>query len=154
MIKWSQLSNWTKCDKWKDFTVNSFSGIDLSSDPCLYFTLGKKKAVTLSLTVLVVIEMLNALNAISDEMSILQVTPFQNVYLLIAIAASISVHCMILYVPFFNNIFGIMPLDLSEWGLVLLWSVPVVLIDEFVKFVIRSVLSNKNPCAIEHKKTD
>jgi P-type Ca2+ transporter type 2C len=34
--------------------------------PCEYFTAGKAKASTLSLSVLVAIEMLNALNALSE----------------------------------------------------------------------------------------
>jgi Ca2+-transporting ATPase len=36
--------------------------MDFSQNPCSYFTEGKKKASTLSLSVLVVIEMFNALN--------------------------------------------------------------------------------------------
>ena len=39
--------------------------MDFSENPCNYFVDGKVKASTLSLSVLVVIEMLNALNAIS-----------------------------------------------------------------------------------------
>lgn len=35
-------------------------------DPCDYFTYGKAKASTLSLSVLVAIEMFNALNALSE----------------------------------------------------------------------------------------
>lgn len=36
------------------------------SDPCDYFTYGKAKASTLSLSVLVAIEMFNAMNALSE----------------------------------------------------------------------------------------
>jgi len=133
--------------------VNSYSGIDLSKDSCLYFTIGKKKPVTLALTVLVVIEMLNALNAISDESSIFVVSPFQNFYLIAAIFGSITIHCLILYIPFFNDIFGIMPLDISEWLLVLAFSVPVVILDEFIKFVVRNILSSNNSHAIKKLKS-
>lgn len=36
------------------------------AEPCEYFTVGKAKASTLSLSVLVAIEMFNALNALSE----------------------------------------------------------------------------------------
>lgn len=36
------------------------------NDPCDYFTYGKAKASTLSLSVLVAIEMFNAMNALSE----------------------------------------------------------------------------------------
>ena len=81
--------------------------MDLSKDPCKYFVEGKVKASTLSLSVLVVIEMLNALNAISEDNSLLTVSPFVNVYLLLAISWSIGLHVMIVYVPFMNKIFSI-----------------------------------------------
>jgi len=130
------LTTWTQCHKWTDFTVNSFSGIDLKN-PCDYFTIGKRKAVTLSLTVLVVIEMFNAMNAISDEASLLQMPPYKNKWLIVAIIFSVTLHCVILYIPFFNNIFGIMPLDAKEWGLVIIFSAPVVLLDEVIKLYAR-----------------
>jgi len=66
LITYSQLAHWGDCPTWKDFKVNNFiEGMDLSENPCNYFVEGKVKASTLSLSVLVVIEMLNALNAIS-----------------------------------------------------------------------------------------
>lgn len=125
--------------------------MDFSKDACLYFTLGKRKPVTLSLTVLVVIEMFNAMNAISDELSILTVTPLNNLYLIFAITCSMLVHCMILYVPFFNEVFGIMPLDLSEWILVVVFSFPVIIIEEIMKFLIRSFGKNDSSHQIHHK---
>lgn len=41
---------------------------------------------------------------------------------------------MILYVPFFNQVFGIAPLNFKEWMMVLAFSAPVCLIDEVLKF--------------------
>lgn len=151
LISWDRLTTWTKCESWTDFTVNNYSGMDFSKQPCHYFTIGKKKPVTLALTVLVIIEMLNAMNAISDESSLFSVPPTRNPYLLLAIFASVSVHCMILYVPFFNDIFGIMPLDTKEWILVLYFSVPVIIIDEIIKFVVRNLLSRRNAHEIKHE---
>eukprot|EP00967_Tisochrysis_lutea_P037147 scaffold44703_cov18-Tisochrysis_lutea.AAC.2 len=59
-------------------------------------TTGKTKAMTLSLSVLVAIEMFNALNALSEDYSLLQMPPWSNPYLLVAIALSFSLHFVIL----------------------------------------------------------
>jgi Ca2+-transporting ATPase len=139
-----------ECEKWTDFKVNDFMGIDLQTNPCNYFTTGKRKAVSLSLTVLVIIEMLNAMNAVSDESSILIMHPFKNLWLILAIFFSVSLHCMILYIPFFNRIFGIAPLDLNEWALVMIFSIPVILIEELTKILVRAI-NNRN---IKKVKTD
>lgn len=109
--------------------------MDFAKNPCEYFTRGKVKASTLSLSVLVVIEMLNALNAVSEDNSLITIPPWVNPYLLLAIFASIGSHIFILYVPIMNSIFGITPLNLYEWKLVLLFSFPVILIDEVLKFI-------------------
>ena len=134
-VTWSQLSNWSECPNWTGFSVSPFLGIDFSKNPCEYFTRGKVKASTLSLSVLVTIEMLNALNALSEDNSLLVIPPWINGWLLVAIAASIGSHLFILYVPVMNSIFGITPLNLQEWGLVLAFSFPVILIDEVLKFI-------------------
>lgn len=81
--------------------------MDFSENPCSYFTNGKVKASTLSLSVLVVIEMLNALNAISEDNSLFTMSPFINPWLLLAISGAIALHMMIVYVPWMATIFGI-----------------------------------------------
>ena len=63
--------------------------------------------------------------------------PWRNMWLLAAIALSIGLHLMILYVPFFQPIFGVAPLDASEWALVLYVSVPVIIIEEILKLITR-----------------
>jgi len=83
--------------------------------------------------------MLNALNAISEDNSLLTMSPFINPWLLAAISSSILLHCVILYVPAMNVIFGIAPHNLYEWKLVFAFSAPVILIDEVLKVIGRSM---------------
>lgn len=141
IIEFSQLRNWVECPKWSNFTASPFAvggGRSITfSDPCNYFSAGKVKAMTLSLSVLVVIEMFNSLNALSEENSLREMPPWRNPWLLVAMIVSLGLHCLILYVPFLANVFGIVPLSLQEWFMVILISSPVILIDELLKFVIR-----------------
>jgi Ca2+-transporting ATPase len=141
LVTWYQLTHWAQCPSWSkaEFSpANFIEGIDLQANPCAYFTAGKVKASTLSLSVLVVIEMLNALNAISEDNSLLTMSPFVNPYLLLAIAASIGLHVLIVYEPFCAQIFGIAAMNLHEWGLVFGFSAPVIVVDEVLKVVGRA----------------
>ena len=112
--------------------------MDLSKNPCKYFTDGKVKASTLSLSVLVMIEMFNAYNALSEDNSLLVVTPAVNPYLIAATLSSTLLHMMIVYVPFFNEVFSIHSMNLHEWCLVLAFALPVILVDEVLKVIGRS----------------
>jgi Ca2+-transporting ATPase len=56
------------------------------------------------------IEMLNALNALSEDSSIFTIGLFSNPWLLLAIAGSTAFHCLILYIPVFSKIFNTVPL--------------------------------------------
>jgi len=47
-------------------------------------------------------------------------------------------HCFILYVPWAALLFSVDPLDREEWVAVLIFSFPVILIDELLKAVTRS----------------
>jgi Ca2+-transporting ATPase len=50
-------------------------------------------------------------------------------------ASSFILHFMILYVPWMASIFSIAPHDAVDWLLVLLFSFPVIILDEILKFV-------------------
>ncbi|KAF3780310.1 Calcium-transporting ATPase endoplasmic reticulum-type [Nymphaea thermarum] len=138
LVTLSQLHSWGECHSWTNFTATPFSagGKMVSfSDPCDYFTTGKVKAMTLSLSVLVAIEMFNSLNALSEENSLFTMPPWINPWLLVAMTVSFGLHFLILYVPFLTDVFGIVPLSFNEWKLVLLVSAPVLAIDEVLKFI-------------------
>ncbi|CAH1432394.1 unnamed protein product [Lactuca virosa] len=74
LVTFSQLRNWDQCKTWENFTVSPFKAGDqvfnFDSNPCDYFHTGKVKAMTLSLSVLVAIEMFNSLNALSEDESL------------------------------------------------------------------------------------
>lgn len=139
LVSFSQLTSWGECHTWKDFKVGPFTAgselLSFDQNPCDYFTTGKVKATTLSLSVLVAIEMFNSLNALSEDGSLLSMPPWVNPWLLLAMSISFGLHFLILYVPFLAKIFGIVPLSFNEWLLVLAVSLPVILIDEVLKFV-------------------
>jgi|TARA_B110000003_G_scaffold8680_1_gene9013 Ca2+-transporting ATPase len=137
-VTFKQLTNWGECASWKNFKGGKFTagGVAYSytgKNACDYFEAGKVKASTLSLTVLVAIEMFNALNALSEDGSLVTMPPWRNPYLLIAMLVSFGSHFLIMYVPYFAEIFSIVPLDFNEWMLVLLCAAPVCLIDEVLK---------------------
>ncbi|CAO3616058.1 unnamed protein product [Mucor hiemalis] len=96
------------------------------------------KATTMSLSILVVIEMLNAMNSLSENESLLTLPLWCNPYLVLSIVLSMLLHFMILYVPFFTKLFVIIPLNVEEWIAVLWISAPVILIDEVLKFITRT----------------
>ncbi|XP_048324160.2 calcium-transporting ATPase 1, endoplasmic reticulum-type [Ziziphus jujuba] len=139
LVTYSQLANWGQCSSWEGFSVSPFTAGDqvfnFDANPCEYFQSGKIKASTLSLSVLVAIEMFNSLNALSEDGSLLTMPPWVNPWLLLAMSVSFGLHFLILYVPFLAQVFNIVPLSLNEWLLVLAVAFPVILIDEMLKFV-------------------
>lgn len=123
-----QLSHHHQC-----FTDSvNFQGIDCSVFQSL-------EPMTMALSVLVTIEMLNALNSISENQSLLVMPPWRNWSLLTAITASMLMHFLILYAPFMKSIFRVTPLNWTQWMAVLKFSIPVILLDEILKVVSRSL---------------
>ena len=161
-ITYHQLSHWQSCSSWdpKSFQITDYTAgdqiykISQGNNPCDYFSAtGKAKASTLSLTVLVAIEMFNAFNALSEDMSILSVPPWVNPYLILAATLSFALHCLILYMPSMNDVFSITPLSWNEWMLVLLFSLPVILIDEVLKFIGRQLNKREKARAAYPRKS-
>uniref|UniRef100_A0A4W5RZA3 Calcium-transporting ATPase n=1 Tax=Hucho hucho TaxID=62062 RepID=A0A4W5RZA3_9TELE len=98
--------------------------------------------MTMALSVLVTIEMCNALNSVSENQSLLRMPPWENVWLLGAICLSMSLHFLILYVEPLPIIFQITPLNLTQWLMVLKLSLPVLLLDEVLKLAARNYMEN------------
>ena len=114
----------------------AFAGVD-----CAIFS--APKAATMALTTLVVIELLNALNSLSENQSIVRMPPWRNMYLVLSIVLSMSLHVALLHSTFLNTVFHVCPLNVEEWMTVLKFSFPVILIDETLKFFARKFKDGK-----------
>jgi calcium-translocating P-type ATPase len=116
-----QLKNFSKCSELK---------ID-----CAIFS--DQRASTVALSILVTIEMFNALNALSENQSLLVFYPWSNPYVIASIILSFFLHFCILYIPWLAGIFRVAQISASEWKAVILFSFPIILIDEFLKLISR-----------------
>lgn len=70
--------------------------------------------------------MLNAMNALSSSESLVTLPLWENMILVYAITLSMVLHFGILYTPFLQGLFSIVPLNWNEWQAVLLISLPVM----------------------------
>ncbi|XP_052839271.1 calcium-transporting ATPase sarcoplasmic/endoplasmic reticulum type isoform X3 [Drosophila gunungcola] len=116
---------------------DEFKGVDckIFSDP---------HAMTMALSVLVTIEMLNAMNSLSENQSLITMPPWCNLWLIGSMALSFTLHFVILYVDVLSTVFQVTPLSAEEWITVMKFSIPVVLLDETLKFVARKI-ADVNP---------
>lgn len=104
--------------------------------PCSIFN--DRHPSTVSMTVLVVVEMFNALNNLSENQSLLVIPPWSNLWLVASIILTMIFHVLILYVHPLAVLFSVTPLSWAEWRLVLYLSFPVIIIDEVLKFFSRN----------------
>ena len=114
-ITFWQLSHFHKCSaQFSDIGCEMFSN-DMA-----------KSASTVSLSILVVIEMFNAVNALSSSESLLTLPLWENMMLVYAIALSMALHFALLYTPILQTLFSILPMNWNEWQAVLIISAPVM----------------------------
>jgi Ca2+-transporting ATPase len=92
---------------------------------------------TLALTTLVTTELFKALCTVSVDSSILKVGPHKNPWLLLGVAVPFVFNLAIVYIPAFQRNFGLVSLTVDDWVHVLMWSSPIIFIDELQKFASR-----------------
>ncbi|XP_010117513.1 PREDICTED: sarcoplasmic/endoplasmic reticulum calcium ATPase 3-like, partial [Chlamydotis macqueenii] len=128
-VSFHQLRNFMRCTE--DNPI--FEGVDCEIFESRYPT-------TMALSVLVTIEMCNALNSVSENQSLLRMPPWLNIWLLGAIVMSMALHFLILYVKPMPLIFQVTPLSWPQWVVVMKISLPVILLDEGLKYLSRNHL--------------
>ena len=136
-ISFYQLRNFHKCSTLSPYFLDTSCGI---FSPVSVET---KTASTMSLSILVVIEMFNAMNALSSSESLLTMPLWKNMKLIYAVCLSMILHFGILYTPGLQSIFSIEPLNWAEWQAVLWLSAPVILLDEILKIAERALYVQK-----------
>jgi len=137
-LSYYQLTHHLQCTPESDI----FKGVDCSifHDP---------HPMTMALSVLVTIEMLNAMNSLSENQSLIVMPPWINIWLMLAMALSFGLHFVILYVEILSQVFQVTPLNTEEWMAVMKISIPVILIDETLKFIARKYF--EGPDVVERR---
>jgi Ca2+-transporting ATPase len=95
------------------------------------------KAQTMAFTTIVLSQLFNAFNQRSETQSLFMVGPFKNKWLLIAIALSIGMQAIVIYIPFLQTLFGTAALSAKDWGISIAVSASVLVFGEIVKMIRR-----------------
>ena len=161
-ISLDQLLHWNQCPVWDDFqlpssviqdlanmdNMNGINSDDLTKNPCEIFETYVKKPQTMALTTLITIEMLKALSAISLNTSLFKLPPWKNPWLIVGVLVPFALHLMVLYTPTFSYIFGLNSLSFDEWKIILSFALPIVILEEILKSVGRSLKSSQSNTSI------
>ena len=131
-LTYAQLSNFHRCGS--ESGSKLFAGVS-----CDVFTSSREPA-TIALSVLVVVEMFNALNAISETDSLFTMGPASNPLLMGAIVLSLALHYAICTIPVLQDWFQVTSLTREEVKAVIWISAPVILIEEACKLYSRRML--------------
>jgi Ca2+-transporting ATPase len=103
----------------------NWSGVDVQSAETMAF-------VTLSLA-----ELIRAFTVRSERVSIFELGIFSNKYLVGAVALSVTLLLLVIFVPFLQPIFNTHALSLREWGVVLGLAVLPAIAEEVTKWFLR-----------------
>jgi Ca2+-transporting ATPase len=95
-----------------------------------------ERARTLAFTTLVFFQLVNVFNARSDVQSAFH-RPFSNRWIWAAVAISVLLQIVVIYVPFLQAAFGTVPLSLTDWLVCILVSSIVLWPIEIMKLIAR-----------------
>lgn len=89
---------------------------------------GLEKARTMAFTTIVIFELLLVFNARSEKKSIFRNNPLTNKMLLIAVLFSFILQLLVVYLPPLQSVFGTVALTLSDWLIVVVFSLSSLLV--------------------------
>jgi len=107
-----------------------------------YFHIDIEKAWTISLTSLAMFQWFNAWNCRSEDKSIFHAGFFANKFLIGATILVVVLQIFAVYNPFLQKILHTVPLNLSEWLMILPIAFSVVIVEEIRKFFYRADLES------------
>jgi len=100
-----------------------------------YLLQGIEKARTTAFVVMAFTQLFNVLNMRSLRKSIFKIGFFTNKYIVVSLLVSIILLVMVVYIPFFQNMFHFVPLSLMELLTIFLLSSVVFWLGELYKFI-------------------
>ena len=101
-------------------------------------------AETMAFSTLSISELLRAFTARSEYFPVLKIGVFGNKWMNYAVVSSLVMILVVIYTPFFNNVFNTVPLGITQWEVVLPLVIIPSLAAEFTKFAFSPNWKNKN----------
>ena len=77
------------------------------------------------------------MNCRTESQSIFKAGLFANKQIMVGIYFEIALMIVLMYVPFFQGVFGTAPIGLTEWIFLLCLPLPILLIEEVRKYFVR-----------------
>lgn len=94
-----------------------------------YYGFNLKTCRTLALCTLIMSQLIHVFECRSERHSIFEIKLFTNLYLVGAVAISITMVLCVLYIPFMQSVFHTTALGIGQWGIVLFFSGIIALIN-------------------------
>lgn len=88
----------------------------------IYLNLSLETSRTIALSTLVLSQLFHVFECKSENVSIININPFSNMYLVISALISLIMLLSSIYVPYLGGIFKTTPLSINEWGIVIFFS--------------------------------
>lgn len=90
---------------------------------------------TLALSTLILSQLLHVFECRSEKHSVFEINLFSNPYLVGAVLISIVMLVSIIYIPFLQNVFHTVPLNLGQWSIVVFFSGIIAFINSFFLYI-------------------
>lgn len=90
---------------------------------------------TLALSTLIMSQLIHVFECRSERHSIFEIKYFTNIYLVGAVAISIVMLISILYIPFMQNVFHTVSLNLAQWLIVIFFSGTIAFINSLYLYM-------------------
>ncbi|MHA1339775.1 MAG: cation-translocating P-type ATPase [Promethearchaeota archaeon] len=115
--------------------LNEWSSIHTQKTAVKWYNLWNARSVLFNC--LVIGELINAYNSRSEYASVFELGFLTNKALLYSVIISILLTIGIFYIPFFNQVFRLIPLNGTQWIYSIIFALPVLIIVEFLKIFYR-----------------
>ncbi|MFH1828159.1 MAG: HAD-IC family P-type ATPase [Nanoarchaeota archaeon] len=112
------------------------------------------KAQTVAFATIIFFELFHALNAKSWDETIFSKNFFSNFYVLGGIALAAVLTVLVIYLPFLQNIFGTVALDIKDWIIIIAVSSSAMWIIELQKTLLQAELKERKKMEIHPTRID
>ena len=102
-----------------------------------YATYNIVHARTMTLVTMAAFQWFNAWNCRSERLSIFQLNPLGNKWLILATGFVLALQIFLLHNSFMQTVFRTVPITLTQWGIVIAVASPIFFVEEIRKYIVR-----------------